>query len=64
MIEDKRMLLSLAEAAQALGIGRTKLHAEVKAGRLATVRVGRRRMVVPQELKAYVGRLAAEEGLR
>ena len=59
MIDDKRLLLSLAEAAETLGIGRTRLLAEVKEGRLGTVRVGRRRMVMPQELEAYVGRLAA-----
>ena len=64
MIDDKRLLLSLAEAAETLGIGRTRLLAEVKEGRLATVRVGRRRMVVPAELAAYVGRLAAAEGGR
>lgn len=38
-------LLSIPEAADALGIGRSALYGEIGAGRLRTVKVGRRRLV-------------------
>ncbi len=38
-------LLSIASAATVLGIGRTALYAELQAGRLRSVKVGRRRLV-------------------
>ncbi len=38
-------LLSIASAADVLGIGRTSLYAELQAGRLRSVKVGRRRLV-------------------
>ena len=38
-------LLSIEQAARALGIGRTALYSEIGAGRLRSVKVGRRRLV-------------------
>jgi excisionase family DNA binding protein len=38
-------LLSVDEAAAALGIGRSRLYDEIGAGRVRSVRVGRRRLV-------------------
>jgi excisionase family DNA binding protein len=38
-------LLSIDEAAEALGIGRTALYGELQAGRVRSVKVGRRRLV-------------------
>ena len=38
-------LLSIAQAADACGIGRTALYGEIQAGRLRTVKIGRRRLV-------------------
>lgn len=38
-------LLSLDEAAAALGIGRSRLYAEMDAGRLRSLKAGRRRLV-------------------
>ncbi len=38
-------LMSIAQAAQALGIGRTALYSEIAAGRIRSVKVGRRRLV-------------------
>jgi len=38
-------LLSIEQAAQALGIGRTALYSEIGAGRVRSVKVGRRRLV-------------------
>ena len=38
-------LLSVADAAATLGLGRSALYREVSAGRLQTIKVGRRRLV-------------------
>lgn len=38
-------LLSMDQAARALSIGRTALYAEIGAGRLRSVKVGRRRLI-------------------
>lgn len=38
-------LLSVDQAAQALGIGRMALYSEIWAGRLRSVKVGRRRLI-------------------
>ena len=46
-------LLSVPEAAEALGIGRTALYAEIQAGRCRSVKVGRRRLVPASALRAY-----------
>lgn len=49
-------LLSVEEAADRLGIGRSAVYAEVAAGRLATLKIGRRRLVPEQSLAAFVAR--------
>lgn len=46
-------LLSLGEAAALLGIGRTRLYAELDAGRLRSLKVGRRRLVPSSAIAAY-----------
>jgi excisionase family DNA binding protein len=38
-------LLSIEQAARALGIGRTVLYSEIRAGRIRSVKVGRRRLI-------------------
>jgi excisionase family DNA binding protein len=38
-------LLSIEQAARTLGIGRTALYSEIGAGRIRTIKVGRRRLV-------------------
>ena len=38
-------LLSMEQAARALGIGRTALYSEIGAGRIRSIKVGRRRLV-------------------
>ena len=40
-------LMSIDEAAAALAVGRSILYSEIGAGRLRTIRVGRRRLVRP-----------------
>lgn len=50
-----KMLLPVwPDAANALGIGRTKMFELVSAGTIPTVRIGRRRLVPAQELRDYV----------
>lgn len=49
----ERMLLKPAEAAEALGIGRTKLYSLLKAGVLPSVKVGASLRVPVQGLKAW-----------
>jgi excisionase family DNA binding protein len=47
-------LLSVPEAAAALGIGRTALYTEIQAGRCRSIKVGRRRLVPASAVRAYV----------
>jgi excisionase family DNA binding protein len=44
-------LLSIAVAAQALGISRTRLYGELTAGRLRSVKIGRRRLIPADALR-------------
>ncbi|MFF4592443.1 excisionase family DNA-binding protein [Amycolatopsis sp. NPDC001319] len=54
-----RELLSVEAAAEQLSIGRTTMFALIKAGQVATVRVGRRRLVPKSALITYVEQLSA-----
>lgn len=47
-------LLSVDEAAAMLGLGRTRLLAEVYSGRLASLKVGRRRLIPAGAITAYI----------
>jgi excisionase family DNA binding protein len=47
-------LLSIGEARDALGIGRSLLFGEIGAGRLRSVRVGRRRLIPASAVAEYV----------
>jgi len=58
--QDSRLLLSVSEAAQRLGIGRTTLYAEMDAGRIRWINVRARRMIPLSELKAYIDDRLAE----
>jgi len=49
-------LLSIAEAARALGIGRTALYSEIGAGRIRSVKVGRRRLVPSSAISEVASR--------
>jgi excisionase family DNA binding protein len=50
------LLLSVREAARALGIGRDTAYELVKEGRLRAVRIGRRLLVPQAELSGFVER--------
>jgi excisionase family DNA binding protein len=52
-----RMLLTVEEAADRLGIGRSTMYQLIAGGLVDTVRVGRLRRVEPEALAAYVARL-------
>ncbi len=47
-------LLSVDEAAAMLGLGRSLLYAEIAAGRLASMKVGRRRLVAAGAIREYI----------
>ncbi len=46
-------LYSIPEAAELLGIGRTALYAELQAGRLRRIKIGRRVLIPARALAAY-----------
>ena len=49
-------LLSIPEAADALGIGRTALYGMIGRGELRSVSVGRRRLVAPDAIRELAAR--------
>ena len=49
-----RTAYSLDEVAQSLGLSRSTLYSEMAAGRLQTVKLGRRRLVPARELERLV----------
>jgi excisionase family DNA binding protein len=52
-------LLSVDEAAAMLGLGRSALYGEMGAGRLRSVKVGRRRLVPAASVATYIADRAA-----
>jgi len=58
--EDSPLAYGIPEAAAVIGIGRTTLYAEIGAGRLPTITIGRRRLVTRDALEDYLDRCAAE----
>lgn len=59
--EQPRELLTVEAAAERLSVGRTTMYALIKAGHIATVRVGHLRRVPTAALNAYVQRLAEQQ---
>jgi excisionase family DNA binding protein len=53
----RRIVLTIEEAAQALGIGRTLMYALVMSGEVESVQIGRLRRVPVDALDAYIARL-------
>ncbi|PRW63026.1 helix-turn-helix domain-containing protein [Actinopolyspora mortivallis] len=56
-----RELLTVSEAAQRLGIGRTKAYSLVRSGELASVLIGRLRRVPASEVTRYTAHLAEQQ---
>ena len=48
----ERLLYSIADAAAALGIGRSKFYELMSEGKIETVRIGRRRLVQGASIRA------------
>ncbi|MDO3687351.1 helix-turn-helix domain-containing protein [Micromonospora sp. C28ISP2-4] len=57
---ETRVVLTIEEAAQRLGIGRTTMYALIKTGQIRTVTIGRLRRVPTFCLDEYVQSLLAE----
>lgn len=49
-----RLLLSIVEACEVLGLSRTQVYSLVSAGRLRTLKVGRRRLVPSSAIDDYI----------
>jgi excisionase family DNA binding protein len=58
----RTLLLTVEEAASQLRLGRTSTYELVMRGRIQSVRIGRRRLVVRDGLKRYVAELLALQG--
>lgn len=50
----ERLALSVSEAAEEVRISRRQIYEELQAGRLRTVKVGRRRLVRREDLKLWL----------
>ena len=55
-------LLGIDEAAALLGLGRSRLYNELQAGRLRSIKVGRRRLVPAAAISEFVGQAAEAPG--
>lgn len=58
---DERLTLSVMEAAQRIGIGRTLMYELIAAGRIETVHIGRAHRVRVEELVAFLDRQTADQ---
>jgi excisionase family DNA binding protein len=59
-VEKRRVLLTVEEAAEQLGIGKTKTYAFVKSGELESVRIGRLRRIHVDAVADFAARLVAD----
>jgi excisionase family DNA binding protein len=57
----ERVLLKVEEAAERLGIGRTKAFALVRSGQLPSVQIGTLRRVHIDSIREFAARLVAEQ---
>lgn len=56
-----RRMLTVEQAAEALGIGRTNVFALIKNGELESVRIGRLRRIPAEAIDTYTTRLHTEQ---
>lgn len=54
-----KLLLTVEEAADRLGVGRTLMYALIRTGEVESVQIGRLRRVRPADLEAYAAHLSA-----
>lgn len=57
--EPTKLLLTVTEAAQRLGIGRTLMYELISTGQVPSVRIGTLRRIRPADLEAYTASLAS-----
>ena len=55
---DTKLLLTVREAADVLGISRTAIYLLLQRGEIPSVKIGRSRRITRQEIERYVSRLA------
>jgi excisionase family DNA binding protein len=60
-VEKPRLLLTVEEAAERIGICRSNMFKLIRRGEVESVKVGRLRRVTPGALEEFVRRLGAEE---
>jgi excisionase family DNA binding protein len=58
---DSRIVLTIEQAAERLGIGRTLMYSLVHSGDVESVRIGRLRRIPSDALDAYLARLRTAE---
>jgi len=58
------LLLTVEEAASLLRLGRTRVYQLVMGGKIQSVKVGRRRLVVRQGLEEFVAQLVEDQAAR
>ena len=56
-VADTRELVSIAETARLIGLGRSRVYDLLNQGDLRTVRIGGRRLVIRQSISDFVRRL-------
>ena len=56
---DERLAYSVEEAARVTGLSRDLLYDQMRAGRLAYLKVGRRRIISRQHLEAFLSQAAS-----
>src|SRR6266566_2871096 len=60
-VERPRLLLTVEEAAERIGICRSNMFKLIRRGEIQSVKVGRLRRLTPDALEDFVRRLSAEE---
>jgi excisionase family DNA binding protein len=53
----ERLAFSVEETAETLGVSRDVLYDELRAGKLGSIKVGRRRLITRNQLEAYLASL-------
>lgn len=59
---DNRLLLTVDEAAERLGVGRSLMYELISSGEVASIRVGRLRRIAPEALATFVAALHERGG--
>jgi excisionase family DNA binding protein len=58
---DAKLLLTIPEAAERVGLGRTKLYELIQSGELPTVRIGRAVRISAERLREWTTKLEQEQ---